>query len=40
MAFLDDIIKRAKEERKTIVLPEATDLRTLSSRFNFKRRFL
>ena len=31
MAFLDDIIKRAKEERKTIVLPEATDLRTLKA---------
>ena len=31
MAFLDDIIKRAKEERKTIVLPEATDIRTLKA---------
>ena len=31
MAFLEDIIKRAKEERKTIVLPEATDIRTLKA---------
>ena len=31
MAFLEDIIKRAKEQRKTIVLPEATDIRTLKA---------
>ncbi len=31
MAFIDDIIKRAKEEIKTIVLPEATDIRTLKA---------
>lgn len=31
MAFLEDIIKRAKEQRKTIALPEATDIRTLKA---------
>ena len=31
MAFLEDIIKRAKEQRKTIVLPDATDIRTLKA---------
>lgn len=29
MAFIDDIKERAKQNRKTIVLPEAEDLRTL-----------
>ena len=31
MAFLEDIIKRAKEQRKTIVLPETEDIRTLQA---------
>lgn len=31
MSFIDDIKKRAKEEVKTIVLPEATDIRTLKA---------
>lgn len=31
MAFIDDIIKRAKQEKKTIVLPESTDIRTLKA---------
>lgn len=31
MTFLDNMIKRAKEQRKTIVLPEATDIRTLKA---------
>lgn len=31
MAFIDDIIKRAKQEKKTIVLPETTDIRTLKA---------
>ena len=31
MAFIDDIKQRAKKETKTIVLPEATDLRTLKA---------
>lgn len=31
MSFIDDIKKRAKEETKTIVLPEATDIRTLKA---------
>ena len=31
MSFIDDIKKRAKEEVKNIVLPEATDIRTLKA---------
>ncbi len=31
MAFIDDIKQRAKKEIKTIVLPEATDVRTLKA---------
>ena len=31
MSFIDEIKKRAKEEIKTIVLPEATDIRTLKA---------
>lgn len=31
MSFIDDIKKRAKQEIKTIVLPEATDIRTLKA---------
>ena len=31
MTFLDNMIKRAKEQRKTRVLPEATDIRTLKA---------
>ena len=31
MAFIDDIIKKAKQEKKTIVLPESTDIRTLKA---------
>lgn len=31
MSFIDDIKKRAKEEIKTIVLPESTDIRTLKA---------
>lgn len=31
MSFIDDIKKRAKEEIKTIVLPEANDIRTLKA---------
>ena len=29
MSFIDEIKKRAKENIKTIVLPESTDIRTL-----------
>jgi len=31
MNFLEQIIKRAKEDKKTIVLPESTDIRTLKA---------
>lgn len=31
MNFLDQIIKRAKEDKKTIVLPESSDIRTLKA---------
>ena len=31
MSFIDDIKERAKKEIKTIVLPEATDIRTLKA---------
>jgi len=31
MSFIDDIKARAKEQTKTIVLPEATDIRTLKA---------
>ena len=31
MAFIDEIKKRAKQEIKTIVLPEAEDIRTLKA---------
>jgi len=31
MSFIEDIMNRAKQDRKTIVLPEATDIRTLKA---------
>jgi len=31
MSFIEDIISRARQETKTIVLPEATDIRTLKA---------
>ena len=31
MSFINEIKQRAKEQIKTIVLPEATDLRTLKA---------
>ena len=31
MSFLTDIMNRARQEIKTIVLPEATDIRTLKA---------
>ena len=31
MSFIEDIMNRAKQETKTIVLPEATDIRTLKA---------
>ena len=31
MSFIEDIKNRAKEQTKTIVLPEATDIRTLKA---------
>ena len=31
MAFIDEIKKRAKQEIKTIVLPESEDIRTLKA---------
>ena len=31
MSFIQNIISRAKQEIKTIVLPEATDIRTLKA---------
>ena len=31
MSFIDEIKKQAKTEIKTIVLPEATDIRTLEA---------
>ena len=31
MSFIEDIMNRARQERKTIVLPEATDIRTLKA---------
>ena len=31
MSFIEDIMNRARKERKTIVLPEATDIRTLKA---------
>ena len=34
MAFIDDIKIRAKEKIKTIVLPEATDIRVLTATSN------
>ena len=38
MAFIENIKKRAKEDIKTIVLPEAEDIRVLeATRASFKR---
>ena len=38
MAFIDEIKQRAKENIKTIVLPEAEDIRVLeATRTSFKR---
>ncbi len=38
MAFIENIKKRAKEDIKTIVLPEAEDIRVLeATRTSFKR---
>ena len=34
MTVMENIIKRAKEEKKTIVLPEATDIRVLKATEN------
>ena len=31
MSFIEDIMNRARQEIKTIVLPEATDIRTLKA---------
>ena len=31
MSFIDDIKQKAKAEKKTIILPESTDIRTLEA---------